>query len=32
MSTVEAMELLIDKLAKSRVNEDFLRMMQNPGS
>jgi transcription termination factor Rho len=30
MSTVEAMELLIDKLAKSKDNEEFLRMMQNP--
>jgi transcription termination factor Rho len=32
MSGVEAMELLIDKLSKSGSNEDFLRMMQNPGS
>jgi transcription termination factor Rho len=31
MSTVEAMELLIDKIGKSKTNEDFLRMMQNPG-
>jgi transcription termination factor Rho len=30
MSTVEAMELLIDKLAKSKDNEDFLKMMQGP--
>jgi transcription termination factor Rho len=30
MSTVEAMELLIDKLSKSKNNEDFLRMMQSP--
>jgi len=30
MSTVEAMELLIDKLAKSKDNEDFLKMMQSP--
>jgi transcription termination factor Rho len=30
MSTVEAMELLIDKIGKSAANEDFLRMMQNP--
>jgi transcription termination factor Rho len=30
MSTVEAMELLIDKISKSATNEDFLRMMQNP--
>jgi len=28
MSTVEAMELLIDKMAKSKDNEEFLRMMQ----
>jgi len=32
MSVVEAMELLIDKLSKSEKNEDFLRMMQNPGT
>ncbi|HKQ62950.1 MAG TPA: transcription termination factor Rho [Candidatus Polarisedimenticolaceae bacterium] len=32
MSTVEAMELLIDKLGKSGTNDDFLQMMQNPGS
>jgi transcription termination factor Rho len=32
MSVVEAMELLIDKLSKSNVNEDFLKMMQNPTS
>jgi transcription termination factor Rho len=31
MSTVEAMELLIDKLSKAASNEDFLKMMQNPG-
>jgi len=30
MSSVEAMELLIDKLGKSKANEDFLKMMQNP--
>ena len=30
MSTVEAMELLIDKLAKSKDNEDFLKMMHSP--
>ena len=30
MSVVEAMELLIDKVAKSRTNEEFLMMMQNP--
>ena len=28
MSTVEAMELLIDKMAKSETNEEFLKMMQ----
>ena len=32
MSTVEAMELLIDKMGKSKSNEEFLRMMQAPGS
>jgi transcription termination factor Rho len=32
MSTVEAMELLIDKLSKSKSNEDFLMMMQQPSS
>jgi len=32
MSPVEAMELLIDKMSKSKANEDFLRMMQQPGS
>jgi transcription termination factor Rho len=32
MSTVEAMELLIDKLSKSKANEDFLMMMQQPSS
>jgi transcription termination factor Rho len=31
MSPVEAMELLIDKLSKSKDNSDFLRMMQSPG-
>ena len=31
MSTVEAMELLVDKLTKSKDNEEFLRMMQSPG-
>ena len=30
MSVVEAMELLIDKLSKSKENEEFLRMMQGP--
>jgi transcription termination factor Rho len=30
MSTVEAMELLIDKLSKGQDNEDFLKMMQSP--
>ncbi len=30
MSVVESMELLIDKIAKSETNEDFLKMMQNP--
>ena len=28
MSTVEAMELLIDKIGKSETNEEFLKMMQ----
>ncbi|MDH3627586.1 MAG: transcription termination factor Rho [Acidobacteriota bacterium] len=32
MSMVEAMELLIDKLAKTESNEEFLRMMQAPTS
>ncbi len=32
MSTVEAMELLIDKLSKSKANEEFLMMMQQPTS
>jgi transcription termination factor Rho len=32
MSAVEAMELLIDKMSKSKANEEFLRMMQSPGS
>jgi transcription termination factor Rho len=30
MSVVESMELLIDKIGKSKTNEEFLRMMQNP--
>jgi len=30
MSTVESMDLLIDKLQKSGTNEDFLKMMHNP--
>jgi transcription termination factor Rho len=30
MSSVEAMELLIDKLGKSANNADFLKMMQSP--
>jgi transcription termination factor Rho len=30
MSTVEAMELLIDRMGSSGDNEDFLRMMQSP--
>jgi len=30
MSVVESMELLIDKLAKTESNDDFLKMMQNP--
>ncbi len=30
MSTVEAVELLIDKMGKSKSNEEFLRMMQSP--
>ena len=32
MSTVEAMELLIDKLSKTRANEEFLMMMQQPSN
>ncbi len=32
MSTVEAMELLIDKLSKTKSNEDFLMMMQQPSN
>jgi transcription termination factor Rho len=32
MSVVEAMELLIDKISKSKDNEDFLKMMQQPGA
>jgi transcription termination factor Rho len=31
MSIVEAMELLIGKIGKSENNEEFLKMMQNPG-
>ncbi len=31
MSVVEAMELLIDKMTKTKANEDFLLMMQSPG-
>jgi transcription termination factor Rho len=30
MSTVEAMELLTDKISKAAGNDEFLRMMQNP--
>ncbi len=30
MSTVEAMELILERLAKSKTNEEFLKMMQNP--
>ena len=30
MSVVEAMELLIDKVGKSKTNEEFLKMMQSP--
>jgi transcription termination factor Rho len=30
MSPVEAMELLIDKMSKSKSNEEFLMMMQGP--
>jgi transcription termination factor Rho len=32
MNPVEAMELLIDKVSKSRTNEEFLMMMQNPSA
>jgi transcription termination factor Rho len=32
MSSVEAMELLIDKMSQTKDNDEFLRMMQNPGS
>jgi transcription termination factor Rho len=32
MSVVEAMELLIDKMTKTKSNEEFLMMMQAPGS
>ncbi len=32
MSPVEAMELLIDKMSKTRSNEEFLQMMQNPSA
>jgi len=31
MSVVEAMELLIDKMTKTKTNEEFLMMMQAPG-
>ena len=31
MSVVEAMELLIDKMSKTKANEEFLLMMQSPG-
>jgi transcription termination factor Rho len=31
MSAVEAMELLIDKMGKTKGNEEFLMMMQHPG-
>jgi len=30
VSTVEAMELLIDRVSKTKLNEEFLMMMQNP--
>ncbi len=30
MSVVESMELLIDKIGKSKTNDEFLKMMQNP--
>jgi len=32
MSAVEAMELLIDKMTKTKSNEDFMMMMQAPGA
>ena len=32
MSPVEAMELLIDKLSRSKDNEEFMQMMQNPSN
>ena len=32
MSAVEAMELLIDKMTKTKGNEEFMMMMQAPGS
>jgi transcription termination factor Rho len=32
MSVVEAMELLIDKMGKTKTNEEFLMMMQSPSS
>jgi len=32
MSPVEAMELLIDKMSKSKSNDEFLRMMQGPSA
>ena len=32
MSVVEAMELLIDKISKSKNNGEFLKMMQSPAN
>jgi transcription termination factor Rho len=32
VSTVEAMELLIDRVSKTKLNEEFLMMMQNPSA
>lgn len=32
MSAVEAMELILDRLSKTKKNEDFLKMMQNPSA
>jgi transcription termination factor Rho len=32
MSAVEAMELLIDKMTKTKSNEEFMMMMQAPGA
>jgi len=32
MSPVEAMELILDKLSKTKSNEEFLQMMQKPSS